>query len=177
MANIPIILDGTDHHSLDEDTDLICKEGKEAEIYKLSDEYAVKIYRDNVIDKTPEQGFNTRMKLLALCSSFSDNVSHFNRNVAFPQKLLYKWCKEFDCIFGFSMNYFKECYDMGRMSYDPRISDFKSPASYKFDDNKAVDFIYKLFTIIDLLHSKLGIIIGDVNLTNILCSDHHNSPI
>ena len=153
------------------------KWGGEGEIYKLDQKSLAKIYYPDIINT------ERRLKVLSLCTSFSDNINHFGtESFAFPQKPAYEDKEVFDRLSGFSMSYFKDlkrnepCPDIDKVCFDLNTNDFKRYRNYKFDDAKAVDLIYNIFDVVDRLH-KSRIILGDVNTGNILYNQNSGLPV
>lgn len=146
--------------------------GGEGEIYELDQKFLAKIYYPDIIND------ERRFKVLSLCTSFSDNINHFGTDsFAFPQEPAYEDEENFEHVSGFSMSYFKDCSDLNDMCFDLlHLNDFQTQHGYKFDDTKAVDLIYNIFSVVDRLH-KSRIILGDVNPGNILYNRNSGLPV
>ena len=146
--------------------------GGEGEIYELDRKLLAKIYHRDIID------IYRRLKVLALCDYFSNNIQHFGtESFAFPEKPAYENRNEIiDFISGFSMKYFKGCPTLGDICFDLDINDFKKYNNHKMDDSKAVELIYNIFDLVDRLH-KSRIILGDINPSNILYNTNLNLPV
>lgn len=175
MGTTQIIID---NHKYSIDDENIIDSGQEADICKISEDYVAKVYSDKAMKMTYDNGLERRNKLMALISSFKEHNSLF-KNVAFPQTVVHKGCSEFDCIYGFSMFYFKDCPPMIKMRYNGTKRDFNDYKGHKLDDKKAIDFLYNISHTVHRLHheSGSGIIIADVNEKNILYDIHSNLPI
>lgn len=142
--------------------------GGEGEIYPIDNYSLAKIYHKQVVNR------ERRLKVLALCNSYQNNISHLgDDSFAFPQQPAYENKELLDFLCGFSMRYFKNCSTLGDIGYNLQSANYKSN---KLDDNKAVEFIYNTFDVVDRLH-KSRIILGDVNPSNILYNDKLNYPI
>ncbi len=142
--------------------------GGEGEIYPLDGSSLAKIYHKQVINR------ERRLKVLALCNSYQNNVSHLGEDsFAFPQQPAYDNKEILDFLCGFSMQYFNNCSTLGDIGYNLQSANYKSN---QLDDKKAVEFIYNTFDVIDRLH-KSRIILGDVNPSNILYNTKLNYPI
>ena len=146
--------------------------GGEGEIYELDQKLVAKIYHRDIIDMV------RKLKVLALCNLFSDNIQLFGtESFAFPEKPAYENRKEiFEFVSGFSMKYFKGCPTLGDICFDLHINDFKKYNNHKIDDSKAVELIYNIFDLVDRLH-KSRIILGDINPGNILYNTNLNLPV
>lgn len=159
---------GGDKYSLDKPID----GGAEGEIYELDQKSLAKIYYPNIINN------ERRFKVLSLYTSFSDNINHFGTDsFAFPQEPAYEDEENFEHVSGFSMSYFKDCSDLNDVCFDLlHLNDFQTRHGYKFDNAKAVDIIYTIFSVVDRLH-KSRIILGDVNPGNILYNRNSGLPV
>lgn len=152
-----------------------CGSGGEGEIYELpgslGTSLAVKIYHPNVISDERKQ------KVSSLCQAYYDNVDKFgNYLMAFPKSPAYEraFLVHRDII-GFAMPYFIGCPHVNELNYDTSASSFREASGKSFNDGTCIEFIYKLFKIVDELHSA-RIVLGDVNTGNILCQWTPNGP-
>ncbi|OQW91786.1 MAG: hypothetical protein BWK78_03570 [Thiotrichaceae bacterium IS1] len=144
--------------------------GGEAEIYQLNDDFAAKVYHSHILTDERKQ------KVLALCTAYDTNISQFGQTAfAFPQFPAYTDRTDIDHLNGFSMSYFKGCPPLTEGFYDLTAFEFRSKASYQFDDKSAINFIYDIFEHAYRLH-KAKIVLGDINSKNILCNFHSARP-
>jgi len=145
--------------------------GGEGEIYELNDDYVAKVYYENI------RNADRKQKVLALCNSFSNNIGQFGEDsFAFPQHPAYQNRIDFDSISGFSMHFFKEFPEISPMCYDLNSDEFRKSNNYQFKNENAIEFIYEIFSLTVRLH-KARIVLGDVNLGNILCDLKSQKPM
>jgi serine/threonine protein kinase len=146
--------------------------GGEGEIYELDQKLVAKIYHRDIINE------DRRLKVLALCDLFSNNIQRFGtESFAFPEKPAFENRNAiFDFISGFSMKYFKGCPTLGDICFDLDMNDFKKYNNHKMDDPKAVELLYNIFDLVDRLHTS-RIIVGDINPGNILYNTNLNLPV
>jgi len=148
--------------------DVPLSSGGEGEIYAIDHLSVAKIYHKQVINR------ERRLKVLALCNSYQNSISNLgDDSFAFPQQPAYENKEILDFLCGFSMQYFKNCPTLGDIGFNLQASNYKYG---KMDDNRAVEFIYNTFDVIDRLH-KSRIILGDVNPSNVLYNEKLNYPI
>ncbi len=145
----------------------------EGEIYIIDSYSLAKIYHDR-----PEIRTRVRKeKVIALCNSYYNNLSSFGSNAfAFPKTPAYEGNVGLNYLVGFSMQYFKGGLELSEIAYDIKAKDFKSTGGIKLSDDEAINFIYKVFELTQKLHDA-GIILGDVNMGNILLLSSTKLPV
>jgi serine/threonine protein kinase len=143
--------------------------GGEADIYRVDGDLAAKIYHAHIISSA------RRLKVLALCNSYANNVQQFgNLSFAFPRVAAYIDREELDLLCGFGMTFFANTSEVTEIGYDLKTCSFI--ASAPLNDDTAVEFVYRAFELVSQLH-KARIILGDVNPRNVLINWDSRSPL
>ena len=145
----------------------------EGEIYIIDSFSLAKIYHDR-----PEVRTRVRKeKVIALCNSYYNNLSSFgNSAFAFPKTPVYEGSVGLNYLIGFSMQYFLGGLELSEIAYDIKAKDFKRARGIKLNDDEAINFIYKVFELTQKLHNA-GIVLGDVNMGNILLIASTKLPV
>jgi serine/threonine protein kinase len=145
--------------------------GGVGEIYRIGNGALAKVFFEN------KRTFERRQKVLALCNSFQNHVSHFGTNrYAFPEQPAYELTVSFDTLAGFSMRDFGSIPTVAELGFDLAKGDFRESKGVRFNDSSAIDFIYQVFEWVDSLH-RARIILGDVNDGNVLYSPYSRQPV
>jgi len=144
--------------------------GGEGEVYQLNQDLVAKVYY--------EVNATQRQKVLSLCQSFANNSERFGQStLAFPQHPAYENSQELENLVGFSMPYFRDCKEIESLFYELEDHKFSRGETFQFTDETAIDFIYKVFELLDNIHRRANIVIGDVNPGNILYSPISGLPV
>ncbi len=150
------------------------KSGREGEIFELNKSQLAKVYFE------AERSDVRRRKILALCAAYWHYAEELDlESYAFPLHPAYEQALSYSSIVGFSMPYFQKCAVFEDIRYD--ISDTKTfprgeDGSVSLNDQSAVDLVYKLFELVEHLHSA-RIILGDLNPANFLYDLTTRKPV
>lgn len=143
----------------------------EGEIYAINSNNVAKIYWPDI--QTKER----KLKVLALCNSYANNLSLFgSESFAFPESPTYESVMVFDHICGFTMKYFVNVEKLDALGFNLKQKKYNDVGGFKFTDHTAVDFSFALFELINKLHTS-RIILGDINGANILIDRSRINPI
>jgi len=148
--------------------DTLLSSNSESKIYLLDSLSVAKIYHKQALNR------EIKLKVLALCNAYQNYVTYIGNGIlAFPQHPIYENKEVLDSLCGYSMEYFKDYSKLSDITFNLQSSEYKSN---KFCDQKAVEFIYNIFDVIDRLH-KSRIILGNISPSNILYNEQLNYPI
>jgi serine/threonine protein kinase len=148
--------------------------GGEGVVYAVGIDTCVKIYHPELLNREPQR----RDKVLALCNLFKNfaYISNTANFAAFPQLQVYQTRESIDDIVGFAMHWFKDCSKIGQLGFDLENNSFREDKGFRFDDKRALGFIYNVFEAIDQIHAA-RIVLGDVNPGNVLYDRIMQRPV
>jgi len=167
---VNVFINGSSH-LLNEDKPI--GEGGEGKVFALTQDELAKIYLKS------EQTDIRRKKVLALCYAYWKNAAIFgDDSFAFPKYPAYTDGTGFEHIVGYAMRYFRDCETLEDLSFDFSRQQFPTQrnGATAFSDRSAVDFVYRIFELVEMLH-KGRIILGDINARNILYHPSKRAPV
>ena len=144
--------------------------GGEGEVFTLDAANVAKVYFEQF--RTDQR----KQKVLALCDSYTNfSTRHTGRLIAFPEAPAYELTISFDALVGFSMARYAFP-TIAELGFDLKRDKYNDVSGFRFDDTKAIAFVYELFSVIEQLHQS-RIVLGDVNPGNIMCDPATRKPV
>jgi serine/threonine protein kinase len=144
--------------------------GGEGEIFSLDAQSVAKVYYEHLRSDERKQ------KVLALCDSYSNfSARYSNSLIAFPEAPAYEFAVSFDTLVGFSMSRLAFP-TIATLSFNIKTGAFDEASGLRFDDGRAIAFVYDLFALVEQLHQS-RIVLGDINPANIMCEPSTSKPV